>query len=174
MQRPTRAHSADLALHFGHRESGRAQQSAMLITSNCEERQSNNASDVQPSSRRLRQYTTYHVPSRSSLCLLVYYLSQNLQHYLSILSDRQVYTDTASMYRAINGCLVLEEHSMWHEFRHIFLDLGAPNGWLPAELQPGARPCVHLPRDLISVLSSAMAAQRTLYHHYQFFIRVAA
>ncbi|KAL3208178.1 hypothetical protein MRX96_009758 [Rhipicephalus microplus] len=130
---------------------------------------------------------------------------ENLQHYLSILSDRQVYTDTASTYRAINGCLVLKEHSMWHEFGHIFLHLGAPNdmkrnnlfgkfiwlhmedcedpqservsdsqktplvsGWHPAELQPGARPGVHVPWDLISVLSSVLAALNTLQRLKQF------
>ncbi|KAL3230393.1 hypothetical protein MRX96_023443 [Rhipicephalus microplus] len=199
MQRPTRAHSADLALHFGDRGSGRARQSAMLIVSSCDKRRSNNVSDVRPLSRRRREFTTYRVPSRSSLCLLVYYLFQNLQHYLSILSDRKMYHDTSSRSRAINGCLVLEEHSMWHEFGQIFLHLGAPNdmkhnnlfgkviwllmedcedpraervsdsrktpfvaGWRPGELQPGARPGVHLPRDLISVLSSALAALNTL------------
>ncbi|KAL3230387.1 hypothetical protein MRX96_023437 [Rhipicephalus microplus] len=93
------------------------------------------------------------------------------------------------MYRAINGCLVLEEHSMWHEFGHIFLHLGAPNGlsgctWRIVKileqskfliagkrlsLQDGVLlSCnlglvhgVHLPRDLISVLSSALAALNT-------------
>ncbi|KAL3208182.1 hypothetical protein MRX96_009762 [Rhipicephalus microplus] len=46
-------------------------------------------------------------------------------------------------------------------------------GWLPAELQPEARPGVHLPRDLISVLSSALAALNTLQLLYQFFDRAA-
>ncbi|KAL3230391.1 hypothetical protein MRX96_023441 [Rhipicephalus microplus] len=158
MQRPTRAHSEDLALHFGHRGSGRARQSAMLIASSCDKRRSNNLSDVRPSSRRLGENTTYRVTSCSRLCLLVYYLFQNLHHCLSILSDHQKYHDTSSRSRAMNGCLVLEEHSMWHEFGQSFLHLGAPNGWRPAELQPGARPGVHLPRDLISVLSSALAS----------------
>ncbi|KAL3208179.1 hypothetical protein MRX96_009759 [Rhipicephalus microplus] len=103
MQRSTRAHSADLGLHLGHRGSGRAQQSAMLITSSCDKRQSNNVSDVRPSSHHLREYTTYRVPSRSSPCLLVYYQFQNIQHYLSILSDREMYYDTSSRSRAING-----------------------------------------------------------------------
>ncbi|KAL3208180.1 hypothetical protein MRX96_009760 [Rhipicephalus microplus] len=47
-------------------------------------------------------------------------------------------------------------------------------GWRPAELQAGARPGVYLPRDLIDVLSSALAVLHTLERLHQFLTRVAA
>ncbi|KAL1428992.1 hypothetical protein MTO96_016734 [Rhipicephalus appendiculatus] len=113
MQRPARPRSADFELHFGHRGSGRAPRSAMLITSSGGERRSiNNVSDVRPSSRRLREYTAFLVGSRPSLCLSVCHLLPNLLYHLSILSHRQVYHDTSGMSSAVNGCFVLAELSL--------------------------------------------------------------
>ncbi|KAL3208183.1 hypothetical protein MRX96_009763 [Rhipicephalus microplus] len=125
--------------------------------------------NVRPSSHRLRENTAYRVTSRSSLCLLVYYLFQNLQHYLTIFSDGQEYGDTSSRSRAFNGCFILEEFGTSSGTFFLMLELQLVSlfaldtaGLLPDELHPGGRPSVHLPRDLISVLMSALAVLNTL------------
>ncbi|KAL3230390.1 hypothetical protein MRX96_023440 [Rhipicephalus microplus] len=178
MQRPTRAHSADLALHFGHHGSGRARHSVMLIASSCKKRRSNNVSDVRPSSCCLRENTAYRVTSRFSLCLLVYYLFQNLQHYLSILGDGQEHHDTSSRSRAFKGFFVLEEFGMSSGTSFFILELQLIleesesliagkhlSLWAGFQLglEPGARPGAHLPRDLIDVLRSTLATLNTLH-----------
>ncbi|KAL3208185.1 hypothetical protein MRX96_009765 [Rhipicephalus microplus] len=97
----------------------------MLVTSSCNKRRSNNVSDVRPSSRRLRENTTYHVSCRSSLYLLELPVPEPIalsvhpqwspgvpRHVEQVQSDQRL----------------LRYRGAWHEFGHSFLHFGAPIG----------------------------------------------
>ncbi|KAL3206176.1 hypothetical protein MRX96_040352 [Rhipicephalus microplus] len=163
----------------------------MQITSSGDKRRPNNVSDVRPSSRHLREYTTYRVGSRCSMCLLVYYLFSNLQHYCpSSVIVRCTMTrracparSTAASFSGSTTCGTSSGPSFFIlELRlcSLFEADGAhvserTNDFHPVQHEtqalaqegflatPGARPGVQLLRDLIDVIRSSLAALNALH-----------
>ncbi|KAH8020071.1 hypothetical protein HPB51_024153 [Rhipicephalus microplus] len=163
----------------------------MLITSNGDKRRPNNVSDVRPSSCRLREYTVHRVGSRCSLCLFLYYLFLILQHYCPCSVIVRCSTtrracparSTAASFSGSTTCgtssgpslffLELRLGSLFEadgphvsertdDFRTVQHETQAlvQEGFLAT---PGARPEVHLPRDLIDVLRSSLAVLNAVH-----------